>query len=305
MQKDVVMIDGSDSPATTQTNTSCLNNIPSRLVGWIYGKLVSIAEAVKRLFSRGNMGQSDSLPETRPLAERTSSEVKAETTFLHIPDPQVTTPSQEVEHDNTANRPLPVLNGGEVLCLSRNVTPILNGMKKIFEELRRTNSSGLSEAEKRAVDLERFAKGEHFDQDALFDWEAKLHARYQIDYPHDMPENDQINVLRSYNVAQKKECASCLARAEQFINGINGITSPEVDKLISSLANKYSDSCTDRASEEDIKKLQEMVGNIKVLLDESDKGLVGKQIALDANLQNTLFDIRGKLENIIQTLQMK
>ena len=297
------MIDRSNEPATTQTNTSCLNNIPSRLVSWLYGKLVSIAETVKRIFSRGNMGQSESLPETRPLAERTSSEVKAERTLLHTPDPQVTTPSQEVELDNAANRPLPVLNGGEVLCLSRDLKPILDNMKKIFEELKGINSKGLSEALKRADDIKRSVNGEVFDNAALFEWEAKLIVKHQI-YDDGMSADDKIKVLEFYNDRQMKAYAICVARADTYINGINGAASPSVDELISSLTNKYSDSCTERASEEDIKMLQEKVEHIQVLLNEGVKGVVGKQIARDANLQEIFSDISEKLENIIQTLQM-
>ena len=298
------MIDRSDSPATTQTNTSCLNSIPSRLVRWLYGKLASIAETVKRIFSRGSMGQSESLPETRPLAERTSSEVKAERTFLHTPDPQVTTPSQEVELDNAANRPLPVLNGGEVICLSRDLKPILDGMKEIFEELKTTNSTELSEAEKRAGELEKCVKGEQFDDSVLSDWAFELFSMYKMDHTQEMSENNKNNFLRAYNDARMAEYAGCAARADTFIQNINGVTSPLVDELISSLTNKYSDSCTDRASEEDIKVLQDRVGNIQFILHEGTKGLIRQQIAFDAKLEETYSDIRGKLQTITQTLQM-
>ena len=298
------MIDRSDSPATTQTNTSCLNSIPSRLASWLYGKLVSIAETVKRIFSCGNMGQSENQPETRPLAERTSSEVKAERTFLHTPDPQVTTPSQEVELDNAANGPLPVLNGGEVVCLSRDVKPILDGMKEIFEELKRTTSTELSEAEKRAGELEKFINGEQFDNSVLSDWEFELYGMNKIDHPQNMSEEDKYFYLLTYNTCDKIKYAHCVAKADTFIQSINGITSPSVDELISSLTNKYSDSCTVRASEEDIKVLQDRVGDIQVILDEGTKGLIGERIALDAKLQETLSDIRGKLQTITQTLQM-
>ena len=298
------MIDGSDSPATTQTNTSCLNSIPSRLVCWLYGKLVSIAETVKRIFSRGNMGQSESLPETRSLAERTSSEVKAERTFLHTPDPQVTTPFQEVELDNAVNRPLPVLNGGEVVCLSRDVKPILDGMKEIFEELKRTNSTELSEAEKRAGELKKFIDGEQFDNSVLSDWESELYCMGKMNDPQYMSEDEKKKFLPICNDVQKLEYARCVARADTFIQGINGVTSPSVDELISSLTDKYSDSCTDRASEEDIKVLQEKVGDIQYLLDEGTKKLFEEQIAFDAKLKKTLSDIRGKLQVITQTLQM-
>lgn len=298
------MIDGSDSPVTTQTNTSCLNSIPSRLVSWLYSRLVSIAEAVKRVFSRGNMAQSESLPEARPLAERTSSEVKAEITFLHMPDPQVTAPSQEVEFDNEANRPLPVLNGGEVLCLSRKVEPILDGMKTIFEKLKQANSSEFSKGELRAEDIKQLCSKEHFDESIFMNLLGILKIADEKENLDNMPVVKKINYLLCCNAEQMRISAECFSRAITLIISINGITLPSVHERISSLAKKYSDTCTELASKEDIRELQEKVEDIQCLLDEGIKGLVWKQITLDADLQETLSDIREKLQNITQTLQM-
>ena len=296
------MIDGPDSPVTTQTNTSCLNNIPSRLVSWLYGKLVSIAEAVRRVFSRGNMGQSESRPEARPLAERTSSEVKAEITF-HTPDPQVTAPSQEAELDNEANRPLPVLNGSKALRLSMGLKPILDGIRTIFEELRRVNSSELSEGKKRADDIKRSANGEDFDNYALLKWKAILHASQQIPYPHDKPANEKINFLLDCNARQMEIHAKCIGRANLYITDINGTILPSVDELISSLTKKYPDSCIELASLEDIKVLQEKVLEIQTLV-KGVKGCLEIQIALDADLMGKFSDISKKLQNLTQILQM-
>ena len=210
-----------------------------------------------------------------------------------------------MELDNAANRPLPVLSGAEVLCLSRDVKPILDGMKEIFEELKRTTSTELSEAKKREGELKKFRNGKQFDNSVLSDWEFELYGMGKIDHPQAMSEDDKKLFLTTYNACQITECAHCAAMADNFIQSINGFTSPSVDELISSLTNKYSDSCTVRASEEDIKVLQNKVGDIQVILDEGTKGLIGKKIALDAKIQETLSDIRGKLQNLIQTLQMQ
>ena len=222
------MIDRSDSPATTQTNTGCLNNIPSRLASWLYGKLVTISEAVKRIFSRGNIVRSESLPEMRPLAERTSSEVKAERTSLHTPDPQVTTPAQEVDPHKTASRPLPELNAGQVLCISRDVKTILGDMRTLFKTLRQAKLSEVSAGKKITEQLEKARRGELYDFILLCYWEWNLHADQKIVYPPDIQESEKINYLVDYNRKRTKMLAQIASHARIFINSVEKIL-PSVD----------------------------------------------------------------------------
>ena len=298
------MIGRSDSSATTQTSTNCLNNIPSRLVSWLYAKMVRIAEAVKRIFSRGKMGQSESLPETRPLVERTSSEVKAETTFLHTPDPQETAPFQEVELDNVANRPLSALNGNQVLCLSRDVTAILDGMKTIFEELKEAELRKISEGEQRAECLEKAKRGEHFDVSILDYWESKLHATRQIVYPPDSQESVIIDCLVDVNARQMEIMAKSVAMADSFIKDVNETILPSIHELISRLTKKYPVSCTDLASEEDLNALREKVVSILALIKSGVTRAVMNEIAFDDNLSAILSSVDNKLQYLIKTLKM-
>ena len=298
------MIDRSDLPVTTQTHTSCLNNIPSRLVSWLYGKLVSIAEAVKRVFTRGNVGQSESLPEAKPLAERTSSEASAKITFLHVPDPQVTAPSQEVELDKAANRPLPELNGDQVLCLSRDAKTILDDMKTTIETLRKEKLSKIAEGKQIAEHLEKLRKGESSDLSPLSVWHYKLLASQQIVYPPDIQESKLIYRLIDCNQAQMETLAQFVANTETFINRVDKETLPSVDKLISSLAKKYPVSCTDLASEEDITKLQENADFIRELFELSFESVFRKEIGLNGVVSGKSFEISEKLHNLTQTLQI-
>ena len=296
------MIDRSDLPATTQTNTSYLNSIPSRLASWLYGKLVTIAEAVKRIFSRGNMGRSESLPETRPLAERTSSEVKAEGTSLHTPDPQVKTPAQEVDPHKTANRPLPELNADQVLCISRDVKTILGDMKTIFKTLREEKLREASAGKKITEQLGKVRRGELYDFILLSYWEWNLHAGQEIVYPPDSQDSEKINYLVDYNHKRVKRLRQIANHARIFINSVEKIL-PSVDKLIASLTRKYPVSCTDLASREDIKALLTKVDNIRTLLEHGFTRPVINEIAFDKKLSVKSSEVREKLKNLIQALQ--
>ena len=299
------MIDRSDSPATTQTNTSYLNSIPSRLASWLYGKLVSIAETVKRIFSRGNMGQSESLPETRPLAERTSSEVKAERTFLHTPDPQVTTLSQEQELLNSANRPLPELNGGEVLCLSKEVEQILNGMTIIFEKLKGVKLGEVNKGECRAKEIKKLSSKKPFDEVVFFNLQGMLNVGFSMVVdPESMTVDEKINFLLDFNNKNMAVQNEFVQMFDTFINDISRVKLPSVQKLVSRLTKKYPDSCIEQASEHDIKVLQIKVAEIQVLLKEGFKKAVKEQIAVDADLSLRFSDISKKLQNLIQTVQI-
>ena len=299
------MIDRSDSPATTQTNTSCLNSIPSRLVSWLYDKLVSIAETVKRILSRGNMGQSESLPETRPLAERTSSQVKVQRNFVHTSNPQVTTPSQEQELHNSANRPLPELNGGEVLCLSKEVKLILNGMKMIFEKLKEVKSKEVSNGQVWAEKIKKFSRKKTFDDIEFFSWQGILNVgNCMVVDSKKMTVDEKINFLLHHNNKNMAVQTEFVRMFETFINDISRIKLPSVQNLVSHLTKKYPDSCIEQASERDIKLLQIKVAEIQVLLKEGFKKAVKEQIADDADLLQIFSDISKKLQNLIKTVQI-
>ncbi len=97
--------------------------------------------------------------------------------------------------------------------------------------------------------------------------------------------------------------AKCIGRANLYITDINGTILPSVDELISSLTKKYPDSCTELASLEDIKVLQEKVLEIQTLV-KGVKGCLEIQIALDADLMGKFSDISKKLQNLTQILQM-
>ena len=299
------MIDRSDSPATTQTNTSYLNSIPSRLASWLYGKLVSIAETVKRIFSRGNMGQSESLPETRPLAERTSSEVKAERTFLHTPDPQVTIPSQEQELLNSANRPLPELNGGEVLCLSKEVELILNNMTIIFEKLKGVKLKEVKNGEHWDKEIKKLSSKKPFDELEFFSLQGMVNVGFNMVVdPKSMTVEEKINFLFDHNnknMAVQKEFVQMFGT---FIKDISRVKLPSVREFVSRLTKNYPGSCIEQASEHDIKVLQTKVAEIQVLLKEGFKKAVKEQIAVDTDLSRIFSDISKKLQNLIQTVQI-
>ena len=299
------MIDRSDSPATTQTNTSYLNSIPSRLASWLYGKLVSIAETVKRIFSRGNMGQSESLPETRPLAERTSSEVKAERTFLHTPDPQVTIPSQEQELLNSANRPLPELNGGEVLCLSKEVELILNNMTIIFEKLKGVKLKEVKNGEHWDKEIEKLSSKKPFDELEFFSLQGMVNVGFNMVVdPKSMTVEEKINFLFDYNNKNMAVQKKFVQMFDTFIKDISRVKLPSVRKFVFRLTKNYPDSCIEQASEHDIKVLQTKVAEIQVLLKEGFKKAVKEQIAVDTDLSRIFSDISKKLQNLIQTVQI-
>ena len=296
------MIDRSDLSATTQTNSSCPNNIPSRLASWLYGKLVTIAEAVKRIFSRGNMGRSESLPETRPLAERTSSELKAEGTSLHTPDPQVTTPAQKVDPHKTANRLLPELNAGQVLCISRDVKTILGDLNIIFKKLRQAKSDEVKTGERIIQQLEKVRRGELYDFILLSYWEWYLHAGQKIMYPPDSQDSEKINYLVDYNHERMKRLCQIAKHAKVVMNSVE-IILPSVDKLIASLTKKYPVSCTDLASRGEIRALLAKVDKIRILLEYGFTTPVINEIAFDKDLSVKSSELRKKLKNLIQALQ--
>ena len=296
------MIDRSDSPATTQTNTGSFN-IPSRLVSWLYGQLVRIANAVKRIVSRGNMGQSESLPETRPIVERTPSQVRAERTFVPTSNPQVTTPSQEQELHNPANRPLLELNGSEVLCSIRKVKLILGSMKAILEKLRVENANGSSKGEKRAEDIKKIGAEKYFDDIVFFQWEGVLEADQWPD-PKNMTVDEKINFLLSCNNKLIEKQAGFVLMVGTFIQDIGQNKLPSVHRLITGLAEKYPGDCTDRASKDDIKTVQRKVVDIQVLLDEGFNETVRQKIAVDAKLAGIFSGIMKDLQSLTQKLQI-
>lgn len=292
------MINSTDSFATTQSNSNCLN-IPSRLVAWLRGKLVSISKAVKRIFS------GESLPDVTPIAERMFSKVKAQEPFFNTPAPRGTTSSREMELYNPANRPLPEIEGVELKKLSWELLPILGGMKELFEVIMNANSIELCKGQVRAVAIENLANQSNFNDDIFKNLAKQLKVSQHImDKLLEMNADEKLKWLDSINREQIQISSACGLRARRSLDDYNNYLFPLICNFIGNLSEKYPIYSTELASEKVIRVFQKGVVNLDRVLNIFVEEPVGDQIARDASLQTKFSDIRNKLKNIAQSLQI-
>ena len=292
------MINSTDSFATTQSNSNCLN-IPSRLVAWLRGKLVSITKAVKRIFS------GESLPDVTPIAERMFSKVKAQGPFFNTPAPRGTTSSRKMELYNPANRPLPEIEGVELKKLCWGLLPILGGMKELFEVIMNANSLELVKGKMRGLAIENLGNQNNFNDNLFKDMAKQLKvSQHIIDERLEMVADEKIKWLDSINKEQIEISRTCYQRARGSVDDIDHYVFPLICNFIGSVSKKYPKYSTELASEKDIRECQKGVVNLDRVLNTFVEGPVGDQIARDASLQTKLSDIRNKLQNIAQPLQI-
>ena len=292
------MINSTNSFATTQPNSNCLN-IPSRLIAWLFGKLVSIANAGKRIFS------GKSLPDVTPIAERMFSKAKAQGTFFNTSASRETTSSQKMELNSPANRPLPEIEGVELQRLSWEVRPILGGMKELLEVINNQNLHELKIGEIRGQSIDTLGTQDKFNDELFKDLAKQLKVSQDIiDKCLEMHADEKIKWLDSINEEQSQISLACCKMAGQSLNDIDNYLFPLIHDFITNLSKKYPSHSSKLASEKDIREFQKGLINLDKVLNKLTEGPVGDQIARDANLQTMFSDIRNKLQNLAQSLQI-
>lgn len=292
------MINNTHSSATTQSNSNCMN-IPYRMLAWLFGKLVSIAKGGKRIFS------DESQPDLTPLAERMFSKAKTQGTFFNTPAPRETTSSREMELYNPANKPLPEIEGVELQRLSWEIRPIIGGMKELLTAIKDQNSHNLKTGAIRGVSIDALKNQDKFNDKLFQDLAKELKVSQDIiDKYLEMPADEKIKWLDSINEEQSEISLSCCNMADDSLADIEYELTPIVQNFITSLIERYPSYSTELASERDIREFQKGVMNLDKVLNILAEGPAMDQIACDANLQTMLSNIRNKLQNLAQSLQI-
>ena len=293
------MINSTNSFATTQSNSNCLN-IPSRLVAWLFGKLVSIAKAGKRIFS------DESQPDLTPLAERMFSKAKAQGTFFNTPAPRETTSSREMELYNPANRPLPVIEGVELQRLSWGLWPIVGGMKQLLEVINNQNTEEFLKGGIRGQSIQNHVNEGKFNDEIFKKFAEELNVSQDIiDEYLKMEAHEKIKWLDSINEEQSQLSFTRSKIAGDSLEDIDDYLLPIIQNFITTLSEKYPAYNSELASENDIREFQKGLINLDKVLNKLTEGPVGDQIARDANLQTMFSDIRDKLQILAQSLHLR
>lgn len=292
------MINNTNSSATTQSNSNCMN-IPYRMLAWLFGKLVSIAKVGKRIFA------DKSQPDLTPIAERMFSKAKAKGTFFNTPDPRKTTSSREMELYNPAYRPLPMIEGVELHRLSWELRPIAGGMKQLLEVINKQNTEEYFKRESKGQSIKNVInKGELNDKTFKKFAEELNISQDIIDECHKMDAYEKFKWLESINEEQSQLSYDCSKIAGNSLKDINYNLTPIIQNFITALSKKYPAYNSELASEIDIREFQKGLINLDKVLNKLTEGPIGDQIARDANLQRMLSDIRNKLKILGQSLQI-
>lgn len=292
------MINNTNSSATTQSNSNCMN-VPYRILAWLFGKLVSIAKAGKRIFS------DKSQPDLTPLAERMFSKAKAKGTFFNTPAPRKTTSSREMELYNPANRPLPMIEGVELQRLSWALRPIAGGMKQLLEVINKQNLEEFFKREFKGQSIKNIIHKGEFDDKIFKKFAEELNISQDIiDECLKMDAYEKFKWLESINDEQSQLFLKCSKIAGHFLKHIDYFLTPLIQDFITSLSENYPAYNSKLASKNDIREFQKGLINLNKVLNNLTEGPIRDQIAHDANLQTMFSDIRNKLQTLGQSLQI-
>ena len=292
------MINNTNSSATTQSNSNCMNN-PFRMLAWLFGKLVSIAKAGKRIFS------DKSQPDFTPIAERMFSKAKAEGTFFKTPAPRKTTSCREMELYNPANRPLPMIEGAELQRLSWTLRSIAGGMKQLLEVIKKQSFEEYLKRECRGQSIQNLIKRGELNDETFKEFAEELNISQDIiNKCLKMDALEKFKWLLSINDEQRDLSFECSEIAENSLGDINYILTPLIQNFITYLSKKYPAYNSNLANEDDIREFQACLTILDKALNNLIESPVGDQIARDANLQTMFSGISNKLQTLAKSLQI-
>ena len=301
---------------TNQSTWDRLKNIPSQLVGWFYGKFVTIATKIKHFFSSDDSTQSASQPVWVPLEMRTVSTTSdAQTGNEPFQDrmsaSHVTTPDSSGHLTlelcgSPANKPLPELKGVELRKIWENdFGMVVKDTRNFFGDIFNQISRRLEAGKNNSTAISNLCGQENFDDQKFSRLAKKLKVDLSsIENLGDMSAQQKIQMLHDINSAEMvkaknslSEIASCLKLHTNF--------SSKHREFAASLVRSYPENGTKQASAEDIKMLQRAALEFDNILTEIASSKIGEQTAENAKTQSKLSVIREEMQDLTRLLLLR
>ena len=301
---------------TNQSIWDRLKNIPSQLVGWFYGKFVTIVTKLKHIFSRDDSTQSASQPvwvplEVRKVSTTSDAQTGNEPFQDRISASHVTTPDSSGHLTlelcgSPANKPLPELKGVELREIWVNdFGVVVKDTRNIFGDIVRQISGQLQAGQHNSKAISNLCCQGNFDDQKFSRLAKKLKVDLSsIENLGDMSAQQKIQMLHDINSVEIAKAKNSLSEIGTCLKLLTNLSS-KYHEFSASLIHSYPENGTEQASAEHIKVMQRAVLEFDKTLTAITSSKIGDQIAENAKTQSKLSCIREKIQDLTRLLLLR
>ena len=300
---------------TNQSIWDRLKNIPSQLVGWFYGKFVTIATKLKHIFSRDDSTQSASQPvwvplEVRKVSTTSDAQTGSEPFQDRIPASHETTPDSSGHLTlelcgSPANKPLPELKGVKLREIWVNdFGMVVKGTKEIFGYIANQNCRRLEAFDKNTKAISNLGGMGNFNQEF-----SRLAKELKVDLSSienlgGMSAKQKIQLLHDINSAEFVKVKNSISQIAACLRLITDFSS-QIHQFGASLIYRYPENGTEQARAEDIEVLQGAVLEFDKILTKITSSEIGGRITENATTESKLSSIREKMQDLTRLLLLR
>lgn len=317
------MVNGSGSISVNQSVWERFKNVPSQLVGWFYGKFVTVSTKIKRVLFSDDSVLSAGQPVSTTIGDRTVSTTSSthtqETPSLVTSSASyVITPSVgDASHAEASNHlipqqsavtePLAELTKGDLLDICKGNFQSVKDDILIFISALEKKMGGISKA-----NHDRFISIFHLNPESGFDDGRFLQIADELKIKESvvrdrqkMSPSEKIKLLTDHNAAKcanDKHCFSSYLQLIRFNRSRLTVMIPEYEIFAARICASCQPNSTELASKEDVAALREMVRQLDQIVSAFENGQVRDQIAQNGSLESKVSGIRIKLEDLTQLI---
>ena len=309
------MVNGPGSISVDQSVWERFKNIPSQLVGWFYGKFVTVSTKIKRVFSSDDSVLSAGQPVSTTIGERkvstTSNTHTQETPSLVTSSASsVITPSvgdaSHAESSNhltlemaAVNESQPKLSKGYLLNIYMDsFQDVGDDIQRLISALAREMGIISNANRTRVIPICLLNRKSGFDDARFLQFADELKVKESvIRERHKLAASEKIKLLTDLNAAKTAKDSRCLELI-RFNDERLKVMVPEDKKLAASIYISCQPNSVEPASKDDVVAFRMMVGQLGKIVSMFDDAQVRDQIAQNPWMELQLSGIRKKLQDL-------
>lgn len=316
------MVNGPGSISVDQSVWERFKNIPSQLVGWFYGKFVTVSTKIKHAFSSDDSVLSAGQPVSTTIGERTVSTTSSthtqETPSLVTSSASyVITPSvgdaSHAEASNhltlemaAVNESQPKLTKGCLLDVYKDYfQDVGDGIQRFISTLAKEVVSISSANSARMVSILYLKTESGIDDERFLQFADELKVKESvINDRHKLLPSEKIELLTDLN-ATKIATDVCLLKLIRFNQSRLKVLAPEYKKNVARICTSCQPNSAEPASKDDVVVLRKMVGQLDKIVSDFENGQIRDQIAQYDWAELQLSGIRKKLQDLTRLVTLQ
>ena len=310
------MVNGSGPNPVNHSVWDRLKSFPSQLVGWFYGKFVTVSTKIKHVLSGGGSVPSADQPVSTSIGERavsTTSNTNAQelTSLVTSSASNVMTPAvggaSHAESSNhltleqaVANEPQPKLTKGELLNICKDDFQIVeDDVQKFVSAFAKETNDSIKAYSARMYRICTLNGKQGFNDAEFLRLANELKAKETVSHLRKLAPSEKIKLLTDLNVAKWTTDKKCL-KPIQFCQSRLKAVVPEYRGFVDRICASCQPNSAEPASKGDVDTVIKMVEQLDQFVSTFENGQIRDQIAQNGSLESKVSEIREKLKDLTQ-----